>query len=114
MLANALVLHGGGPTAVLNASLAGIVEAARGQPRIRSLYGAPHGADGLLQDSLIELTAFPPGIWQEISTTPGSVIGSSRKNLSEADFSQTSHPGNYFYFRKIIIVNRVTTRKPEP
>ena len=88
MLANALVLHGGGPTAVLNASLAGIVEAARGQPRIRSLYGAPHGADGLLQDSLIELTAFPPGIWQEISTTPGSVIGSSRKNLSEADFDQ--------------------------
>jgi 6-phosphofructokinase len=81
---NALVLHAGGPTAVLNASLAGIADGWREQG-IARLYGAVHGAAGLLAGSLADLSALPPKRWQEIALAPGSLLGTSRRNLAAPD-----------------------------
>jgi len=82
---NALVLHAGGPTAVLNASLAGIADGCR-EHGIARLYGAVHGAAGLLAGSLADLSALPPERWQEIALAPGSLLGTSRRNLAAPDF----------------------------
>lgn len=73
----ALVAHGGGPTAVLNASLAGLVSGCRG--RYQSLVASASGFAGLLGGQLTELLSIPEDRWAAIRMSPGSVIGSSRK-----------------------------------
>ena len=44
---NILVAHGGGPTAVINTSLQGVVEAARTSGRVDKIYAARFGAEGI-------------------------------------------------------------------
>ena len=46
----AVVAHGGGPTHVINSSLAGVVEECRQRPEITGLFGARHGILGVLND----------------------------------------------------------------
>ncbi len=84
----ALVAHGGGPTAVLNASLAGIVEESRRHAEIDSLYGALNGAGGLLDEHLVDLLAESQETWDAIARSPGSALGTSRKKLSDDDFGR--------------------------
>jgi len=81
---HALVAHGGGPTAVINASLAGLIEEYR--RRGECLYGARWGLEGLLQDDLIELHALEPALVRQISEAPGSALGSSRRKLADDDY----------------------------
>ena len=49
-----MVAHGGGPTPVLNASLAGVIAECRKHPGITALYGARFGANGLLTEDLVD------------------------------------------------------------
>ena len=79
MRGRAVVIHGGGPTAVINASLAGVVEECRRHSAITGLYGAVKG-------DLVDLFAQDPAIWERVSLSPGSVLGSSRKKLEEQDY----------------------------
>ncbi len=72
----ALVAHGGGPTAVLNASLAGLVGGCRG--RFQKLVASEFGFDGVLAGKLTDLFEIPSEQWDSIRLSPGSVIGSSR------------------------------------
>ncbi len=82
----AAVAHGGGPTAVLNSSLAGVVAGCRG--RFSSLLAAPFGLPGFLDGDLRDLLAVPESRWAEIARAPGSVIGSSRRKLSDAELDE--------------------------
>jgi len=84
----ALIAHGGGPTPVLNASLAGAIAESRIQPAITCLYGARFGAVGLLGNDLIDLSACDDAVIEELRIAPGSAIGSSRRNIEPADFDQ--------------------------
>ena len=86
---SALVLHAGGPTAVLNASLVGAADGCR-EFGVRRLYGAVHGAAGLLAGSLAALS-YSPARWEEIACAPGSLLGTSRRNLTGADFDAVFH-----------------------
>lgn len=52
---NLLIAHGGGPTAVINASLQGVVEEAKKYIQIKGIYGARYGVEGLLQENFIDL-----------------------------------------------------------
>ncbi len=78
-----LLVHGGGPTQVMNASLAGVVEESRGRPEIAALYGARHGIDGVLAGDFFDLAAQPADLISRLAHTPGSALGSSR---SAADY----------------------------
>ena len=82
---NALVAHGGGPTTVLNSSLAGIVEECR-RAGIGKLFGALGGATGILEETFADLLAEPESYWAEVALAPGSLIGSSRAKIAEQDF----------------------------
>ncbi len=75
----AVVVHGGGPSAVLNASLVGIIDECRRSTRLRRLYGARWGAPGLLEEGWIDLLAPPPALLDRIRRSPGSALGSSRR-----------------------------------
>ncbi len=86
MNGSGLLLHGGGPTQVMNASLAGVVDESRGYSEIRGLYGAAHGIDGALAETFFDLFASGGERIDLIGRSPGSALGSSRSKASEADY----------------------------
>jgi 6-phosphofructokinase 1 len=77
-----LVLQAGGPTAVLNATLAGVIEQAqaRGFHRIR---GARWGFAGLLREDLADLTRLTRDDLERLAKTPGAALGTARDRLDE-------------------------------
>ncbi|MDE7261435.1 MAG: 6-phosphofructokinase [Oscillospiraceae bacterium] len=83
---NILVAHGGGPTAVINCSLQGVVEAARASGQVDKIYAARFGAEGILKGDLIDLTDVPAATIAKLGRTPASAIGSCRRKLGEADY----------------------------
>ena len=83
---NILIAHGGGPTAVINSSLQGIIEAARESGQIGRIYAARHGVEGILKGDLIDLTDVPAATVRRLAHTPASAIGSCRRKLGEADY----------------------------
>ena len=84
----AVVVHGGGPTPVLNASLAGVVEESWRHPEITVLYGARFGIDGVLADDLIDLSRQPAGLVRRIGESPGTALGSCRREIAEDDYAR--------------------------
>ncbi len=86
--ANAVIAHGGGPTAVINASLAGLASQCRSEAFFRSLLGAHFGLEGLLRGEFADLLSVDANEIHAIEQTPGSAIGSSRRKLEERDLEQ--------------------------
>ncbi len=85
---NLLVVHGGGPTAVINASLYGVIKEAKQCQRLTHLYAAKGGTGGLLGEELIELETIPEERLSLLLQTPGSAIGTSRDPLEQADYER--------------------------
>jgi 6-phosphofructokinase 1 len=76
---NAIIGQSGGPTAVINQSLVGVIEAARKIPEIEHVYGARHGVKGILNEDFIDLLAETPETLEKVAMTPSSGLGSVRK-----------------------------------
>jgi len=83
---NVLVGQSGGPTSVINSSLAGVVDQSLKSPRVRRVLGMRFGIEGVLNDQLIDLSAESAGLLQGLRSTPGSALGSSRLKLKEEHF----------------------------
>lgn len=83
---NAIVGQSGGPTAVINASLLGVIEAAMKSRRIDRIFGMRFGIEGVLQNVLIDLGEQDPATLQRLKSTPGSALGSTRLKLQEEHF----------------------------
>src|SRR5262249_53005181 len=73
-----LVAQGGGPTAVINQSLVGVVLEARRQSAIRQVYGARHGVRGIVNEDLVDLTQETSANLELVEATPSSALGSTR------------------------------------
>lgn len=73
---NAIIGQSGGPTSVINASLAGVFSACRAHG-VPTVYGMRFGVQGLLQDKLINLTdaLSAPGALDLLRHTPASYLG---------------------------------------
>jgi ATP-dependent phosphofructokinase / diphosphate-dependent phosphofructokinase len=82
------MVHGGGPTPVLNASLCATVLQARRYPAITAFYGARHGVAGILNKDLVSLSAQSDATLEAVSSTPGSAIGTSRYKMSDLDLDR--------------------------
>lgn len=83
---NALVGQSGGPTAVINSSLVGVVDGARKMKNIGRVFGMRFGIEGVLGDFLLDLSAEDPQTLKALRTTPSSALGSSRHKLKDPDF----------------------------
>ncbi|MBQ9811184.1 MAG: diphosphate--fructose-6-phosphate 1-phosphotransferase, partial [Spirochaetales bacterium] len=83
---NILVAHGGGPTAVINTSLQGVIETAREKGGFGRILAARFGAEGILKNDLLDLSNVPAGTVSKLSHTPASSIGSCRRKLGDADY----------------------------
>lgn len=85
MKGNALIGQSGGPTSVINSSLAGVIEAALSSSSIRNIYGMHYGIEGLMQEWLYDLGKQPENIIRGLRRTPSSALGSSRHKVQEKD-----------------------------
>lgn len=85
MAKNMIIGQSGGPTAVINASLAGAIEYAFNHMDIETVYGMVHGVQGLLEDNIINLTEHfgnRPSRLNRLRMTPAMFLGSCRFKLS--------------------------------
>ena len=73
-----LVAQGGGPTAVINQSLVGVVLEARRFPQVARVYGALHGVRGIVDEDLVDLTQETLHNLEQVARTPASALGSTR------------------------------------
>jgi 6-phosphofructokinase 1 len=73
-----LVAQGGGPTAVINQSLAGVVLEARKFASISKVYGAHYGVRGIVDEDLLDLTQETSHNLEMVANTPSSALGSTR------------------------------------
>lgn len=83
---NILVAHGGGPTPVMNSSLQGVIEGVRAAASGSKLLAGRFGADGILQNDLIDLTNLSEHTISRLAHTPATAIGSCRTKITEADY----------------------------
>lgn len=88
MSENVLIIHGGGPTAVINASLYGAVMEARQHEKAGKIYAAKNGTGGLLKGELIDLTDVPVEKLELLLATPGTSIGTSRDQLEKPEYDR--------------------------
>jgi ATP-dependent phosphofructokinase / diphosphate-dependent phosphofructokinase len=77
----ALVAHSGGPTAVINASLLGLVEETVKRRFFRHLYGARFGLEGILKREFVDLLDLDPARLSRVAQAPSSALGTSRLEL---------------------------------
>lgn len=106
---NAVIGQSGGPTAVINQSLVGVVEGllaeGAGQPAnpIRRILGMRHGVRGLTTDQLIDLTDKDQPTLNAVARTPSAGLGSTR-DKPDADYCKRifhaceKHDIRYFFY----------------
>jgi 6-phosphofructokinase len=85
---NLMIVQGGGPTAVFNASLASILREAREQPCIGKIFGARCGMKGLSQGNILDLSGLTPDDLSQVANSPGAALGSSRFKPGDEDFER--------------------------
>src|SRR5574337_1784208 len=83
-LGKILVAQGGGPTAVINQSLVGVVLEARRHKAIDLVYGARHGVPGIVDEDFVDLTQETSHNLELVANTPGSALGSTRDKPDRA------------------------------
>lgn len=75
---NAVIGQAGGPTAVINQSLVGVVEGLREGGAIGRILGARHGVRGMINDDFLDLTDTPHDKLNRVAATPSAALGSTR------------------------------------
>ena len=84
---NMLIVHGGGPTAVMNCSLFGAIDEAKKSGKIGKIYGALGGMSGVLAERFAALDEVSDSALELLTTTPGSAIGTSRDAMEAEDYA---------------------------
>ena len=90
-MGNCLAAQSGGPTAVINASLAGVVRANQLNPVYDHVYGGLYGIEGVLDGKLYDLTNLTGHEIDLLKQTPSSALGTCRYKLkrgNDADFER--------------------------
>lgn len=89
---NLLIAQSGGPTAAINATLAGILQGVRDNGSIDRVYGAKNGIEGAIKDSLIDLNGLLTDNMaiNTLALTPSSALGTCRYKM--ADWRKDKEP----------------------
>ncbi|TRZ96326.1 MAG: 6-phosphofructokinase [Rhodocyclaceae bacterium] len=98
-----LVAQGGGPTAVINQSMAGVVLEARKFRNVELVYGAYHGVSGIVDEEFLDLTQETSHNIEMVANTPSSALGSTRdkpdlKYCQEIFKVLKAHGIGYFFY----------------
>jgi 6-phosphofructokinase len=82
---NALIGQSGGPTSVINSSLAGVIETSLSSSFIQEIYGMHFGIEGFMKEWLYDLGKQPRKVIEGLRHTPSSALGSSRHKVQDTD-----------------------------
>src|SRR5690349_16822314 len=78
---NLLVAQSGGPTAVINASVAGVIQEAGKHEFIEAIYGGLNGIQGILGEELVDLNEEKARAIEDLKHTPGAALGTCRYKI---------------------------------
>ncbi len=98
-----LVAQGGGPTAVINQSLAGVVLESRRFPQVTGVYGAANGVRGVVNEDFLDLTQETTQNLEQVALTPSSALFSTREKPDEKFCQEMfrvikAHEVRYFFY----------------
>ena len=99
-----MVGQSGGPTAVINASVAGVIAEALNHECVEEVYGSLNGVLGILQEDLVDLASESQQQIRALKHTPGAALGTCRYKLKkQADFDRIlevfkAHNIRYFFY----------------
>jgi ATP-dependent phosphofructokinase / diphosphate-dependent phosphofructokinase len=100
---NAVVGQSGGPTAVINQSLVGVIQAAKKAGHINELFGSRHGVRGIINEDFIPLKSAPDDLLERVAQTPAAALGSTRDKPDHAYCEKVftvfkKHNVRYFFY----------------
>ncbi len=78
-----IVAQSGGPTAVINSSLCGVVDEARHHSCINRVFGALNGIEGVISERFVDLSAMDGELLRRVRNTPGAILGGCRHMIGE-------------------------------
>ncbi len=81
LVGNLLVAQSGGPTAVINASVAGVIQEAGKHECIEEIYGGLNGIFGLLNEDLIDINEEKSRTIEGLKYTPAAALGTCRYKI---------------------------------
>ena len=91
MKGSLLIGQSGGPTSVINSSLAGAIVAGINSDKIDNVYGALNGIAGIINHQIIDLKKESAETIELLKTTPGSILGSVRYKLKDFKIDDTDY-----------------------
>lgn len=86
MAGNLIIMHGGGPTAVINASLYGAIRQAQSCPEVDRVLVAIGGTGGFLREQIKDVTDYSDDQLRGLLSSPASAIGTSRDALEKPEY----------------------------
>ena len=111
LVGNLLVAQSGGPTAVINSSLAGVIQEAGRHEQIEEIYGGANGILGILNEELVDINDQKARTIAGLRHTPAAALGTCRYKLdfkkkpeqAERDLNRlfevfTAHNIRYFFY----------------
>lgn len=104
LIGNILVAQSGGPTTVINSSLAGVITEALNHDCIEEIYGGLNGIQGILNEEIIDLAVESQQAIRGLRHTAGCALGTCRyKMTQQKDFDRIievfqAHNIRYFFY----------------
>jgi 6-phosphofructokinase 1 len=103
LVGKVVVAQGGGPTAVINQSLVGVVLESRKFSQVTSVYGASNGVRGIINEDFVDLTQETTHNLEQVGITPSSALFSTRdkpdkKYCQEIFRILKAHDVRYFFY----------------
>ena len=103
MKGNVLLVHGGAPTAVINASLYGAVTEAKKYAEVDHIYAAIGGSGAVIREQFLDMKTVSDDRLELLLSTPASAIGTSRDHLEPEDYEAIArviqkHDIKYVFF----------------
>jgi len=100
---NLLVGQSGGPSAVVNSSLCGVIQEAMQHEQIEGIYGARNGVEGLLMEHIVDLRRERPSTIEGLRRTPTMALGSCRYKPADEDYERildifSANNVRYFFY----------------
>lgn len=100
---NVIVAQSGGPTVAINASLAGVVDAAIQSEQYETIYGSIYGILGILEDRLMNLSekvSTVPNFIETLKFSPAMYLGSCRYKLPDYEDDDATYAFIFNQFKK--------------
>jgi len=100
---NLVVGQSGGPTAVINSSLVGVIHEAMQHNEVGDIYGMMHGVSGVLNEEFIDLRQESSETLERLRYTPASALGTVRYKVRSSDYDRLldvlmAYDVRYFFY----------------